>query len=268
MVHLSDATRYVCNPANILDWAAVAEMDAQLAALEDSTGIEVVVVAVDSLENEDCYETAIRLGQKYGVGKKSLNNGLVILLSTAQRCVQMATGSGLEGYLTDVHCKRIQRECMNPYFSEGEWSKGMQAGVSAVCETLQGSMKWEEEYEDDPLIFWIFVCVFLSIPLFSILSWWRSKKCPECGKHKLKLDHSEKVYSDAEKVKIQDVFICKHCGHSATRLRTLFKASNNIRYNGGGRRGGGGFGGFGGGYSGGGHFGGGHFGGGGAGSRF
>lgn len=270
MVHLQDETRYVCNPANILSWSAVASMDAELQRLEDSTGIEVVVVVVDSLENHDCYETAIRLGQKYGVGKKSLSNGLVILLSTVERCIQFSTGSGLEGYLTDVDSKRIQRDYMLPYFSEGDWTSGMSEGVHAVCEYLNGSMTYEDPNEVDPMML-IFVCFFLFIPILSLIGWWKAKKCPACGKHKLRLDHTEKIYSDSEKVKYQDTFICKKCGNSVVRVRTMYKASNNVRYNGGGRRGGGGFGGFGGGYYGGsrgGSFGGGHFGGGGAGSRF
>lgn len=270
MVHLQDETRYVCNPDNVLDWSAVAKMDAQLAELEDSTGIEVVVVAVDTLANHDCYETAIRLGQKYGVGKKSLNNGLVIMLSTSDRCVQLVIGSGLEGYLPDAICKRIQREDMNPYFSKGDWSQGMSHGVEAVCEILGGSMRYEDPMELDGITI-LFLCAFFAIPFLALAGWWKAKKCPACGKHKLRLDHTTKVYSDSKMVKYEDVFICKSCGESVVRLRTMYKASNNIRYNGGGRRGGGGFGGFGGGYSGGsigGSFGGGRFGGGGAGSRF
>lgn len=278
MAHLVDSTRYVCNPEHILSSSSVAAMDAKLNALEASTGIEVVVVAVDSLLNQDCYETAIRLGQKYGVGKSANNNGLVILLSTTERCVQFSTGFGLEAYLTDSYCKRIQRECMLEPFSQGDWSTGMQRGVEAVCEVLEGSMTYEAPDEGLDTETIIFLCLVFLIPLFSLLSWWRSKRCPSCGKHKLKLDHSEKVYSDSRVVKYEDTYICKHCGNPVVRQRTLYKSNNNIRYNGGGRRGGGGFGGFGGGYYGGGgfggggfgggSFGGGGFGGGGAGSRF
>ncbi len=275
MVHLLDETRYVCDPEHILDRGAVSRMDAMLNRLEDSTGVEVVVVAVDSLENHDCYETAIRLGQKYGVGKKSLDNGLVILLSTEERCVQFATGSGLEGYLTDVACNRIKREYMLPAFSQGDWSGGMEQGVDAVYRHLEGSMSYDDPDEIDP-IFVIFMALFLLVPVLSLVSWWKAKKCPFCGKHKLVLDHSTKIYSDSKKVIYKDLFICKCCGQSVARQRTMYKSNNAIRYNGGGRRGGGGFGGFGGGYIGGGFgggsmggsFGGGHFGGGGSGSRF
>lgn len=267
MVHLLDKRRYVCNPEQILSSSVVSRLDDALSRLEDSTGIEVVVVAVDTLANHDCYETGIRLGQKYGVGKSSLNNGLVILLSTSDRCVQFVTGTGLEGYLTDVDCSRIQRRYMNDAFSAGRWNDGMEAGVLAVCEALRGSMTWEGDPEvDDPTLY-IFLVFFLMVLMMSIYSSWESKKCPHCGKHKLSLDHTTKLRSDSSKAEFEDLFICKNCGESVKRSRVVYKANNRVRYNGGGRRGGGGFGGFGGGYSGG-HFGGGHFGGGGAGSRF
>lgn len=263
MVHLLDSTRYVCNPCNVLSWEHVAVMDQMLDVLEDSTGIEVVVIAVDSLANHDCYETAIRIGQKYGVGKKSLNNGLVILLSTVERCVQFSTGSGLEGVLPDVICKRIQRECMIPYFSRGEWSEGMLEGVKATYEVLQGSMTWSEEPGEDSLMDKIFVLFFfLFLPVIAIREWWKSKKCPNCGKHKLTRVETLRIYEDSHVRKYQDIYLCKACGDKTTRLRTVYKESHSSR--GGGF--GGGFGG-GGGFSGG-HFGGGHFGGGGAGSRF
>ncbi len=266
MVHLQDASRYVCNPDNVLSWESVATMDALLARLEDSTGIETVVIAVDSLENGDCYETAIRIGQKYGVGKSSLNNGLVILLSTNERCVQFSTGSGLEGYLPDVICKRIQRDYMIPYFSKGDWTGGMLQGVKAVYDTLQGSMTWEPESgEESPfsVIFVLLIC--FAFPILAIVSWWRNKKCPCCGKHKLKCVSSERIYSDSSVIKYRDTYWCKSCGQETTKLHTVYKSSNTSRHSGGGGFGGGGF--SGGGF-GGGSFGGGHFGGGGAGSRF
>jgi uncharacterized protein len=265
MVHLQDASRYVCNPENILSWDSVAVMDAMLSRLEDSTGIEVVVVAVDSLANHDCYETAIRLGQKYGVGKSSLNNGLVILLSTQERCVQFATGSGLEGDLPDVTCSRIQRTYMNPHFSEGDWTAGMTMGVRVVCDTLQGSMKWEgEDVELTPFEMLLFLASVLFFPFVALWTWWKRKKCPNCGKHSLKRVMSSKVYSDRTMYKFEDSYRCEKCGEELKRLRTVYKSTSTTRRSGG--YGGGFGGGFGG--SSGGHFGGGHFGGGGAGSRF
>ena len=132
LVHLQDARRYVSNPDGILSPEAVAVMDTTLFALERQTGIQTLVVAVEQIEGGDCFDFAFRLGQENGVGQKGRDNGLVILLVTGERCIQFATGYGLEGSLPDAICKRIQERYMNPYFRENNWNEGMVAGVEAV----------------------------------------------------------------------------------------------------------------------------------------
>ena len=61
------------------------------------------MVAVTGIEGGDCFDFAHRLGQETGVGQKERDNGLVILLSTDERCVQFATGYGLEGDIAGCH---------------------------------------------------------------------------------------------------------------------------------------------------------------------
>ena len=93
-VHLQNKFQYVCNPAGILSQAACDSIDRMLYNLEETTGIETVVAVVPSIGSEDCFEFAHQLLNKWGVGKKGKNNGLVILLVTDQRCIQFYTGYG------------------------------------------------------------------------------------------------------------------------------------------------------------------------------
>ena len=119
-VHLHDATRYVCNPANILTPVATDSIDSMLYALEQQTGIETVVAVLPTIGDADCYDFAFALGNKWGVGKSKNDNGLVVLLVTDQRCIQMVTGYGLEGHLPDAICKRIQLNDMIPYLKNNQ----------------------------------------------------------------------------------------------------------------------------------------------------
>ena len=124
-VHLQNKMQYVCNPAGILSQAACDSIDAMLYALEQQTGIETVVAVVPSIGETDCFDFCHQLLNKWGVGKKDKNNGLVILLVTDQRCIQFYTGYGLEGVLPDAICKRIQTKYMIPYLKDGNWDAGM-----------------------------------------------------------------------------------------------------------------------------------------------
>ena len=125
MVHLQDATRYVVNPEGILSASAVATIDSVLFALEQQTGIQTVVAVVSGIDGGDCFEFAYQLGKQNGVGQKQRDNGLVILLSTEERCIQFVTGYGLEGVLPDAICKRIQNRYMNNYFGQNKWNEGI-----------------------------------------------------------------------------------------------------------------------------------------------
>lgn len=71
MVHLQDARRYVCDPDGLLSVAARDSADRMLARLEQTKGIESVVVIVKRLEGGDCYEFGMQLARQYGVGSKS-----------------------------------------------------------------------------------------------------------------------------------------------------------------------------------------------------
>lgn len=272
-VHLQDKTRYVCDPSGILSAEATSTMDNLLYNLDQQTGIETVVAVVPSIGDADCFDFSHQLLNKWGVGKKGKDNGLVILLVTDQRCIQFYTGYGLEGVLPDAICKRIQTQEMIPYLKNGDWSNGMVAGIRAVCGRLDGSM--ENDYEDEEGIngWGILLAIFGSIAVvfgIAFFALWQSTKCPQCGKHQLQRT-SSKVLSKKNGVKTEEItYTCHNCGHRLTRQHQSYDENYRGRGGGMGPIIGGGFGGgrsSGGGF-GGGSFGGGRGGGGGAGSRF
>ena len=270
MVHLQDRTRYVSNPDGILSESAVATMDQILYQLEQNTGIQTLVVAVTGIEGGDCFDFAYRLGKEMGVGQKGRDNGLVILLSTDERCIQFATGYGLEGVLPDAICKRIQSRYMVEPFGKGDWNTGMVEGIRAINGYLDGSMEnigGEEEEDMLPLyLFGAFMLGGLGLFGFAV---WSQNRCPKCKKHKIQRISSQTLSRANGFITEETTYLCQNCGHTFTRKT---KSSDpNFR----GPRGGsgpifmgGGFGGRGGGGFSGGSFGGGSFGGGGAGSRF
>ena len=263
MVHLSDRTRYVSNPDGILSSSTVVTIDSMLLALEDSTGIQVLVAVLGDIEGGDCFDFAYRLGKENGVGQKESDNGLVVLLSTGERCVQFATGYGLEGVMPDAICKRIQQQYMVEHFAGGNWDAGMVAGMRAVCGVLDGTMEPPAEEEDLLAMILAMVFIFGGIALVAFVVWYFNR-CPNCGKRNVQRTGSQTIREANGATVLETTYVCKHCGHTFKRRdRTL---NNNRRGPGGGVIIGGGGYGRGGGF--GGSFGGGSFGGGGAGSRF
>ena len=265
MVHLADRTRYVSNPDSILSQGTVASIDSMLFSLEEKTGIQALVAVLTGIEGGDCFDFAYRLGKENGIGQEGRDNGLVVLLSTDERCIQFATGYGLEGVLPDAICKRIQQRYMVEHFGHDNWDAGMLEGMRAVCGHLDGSMENVADEDDDTVAILIFVAIFILALLFILWLVWYTSRCPVCKKHKIQSVGSHVVGHKNGYSIVQTTYRCQNCGHTFTR--TSHTPNNNGRGRGGGMIiGSGGFG-RGGGFSGG-SFGGGGFGGGGAGSRF
>lgn len=268
-VHLQDRNRYVCNPDGILSGAAVDSIDAAFRIIEDSTGIQTLVAVLSEIDPDDCFEFTHQLGEKVGVGRSSSDNGLVILLCTGERCIQFATGYGIEGVLPDAICKRVQERYMNRYFADDNWDAGMVAGAQALKDILLKG-EYDDEDDDNDKAAIAAICVFLGmfgfIIVIIIIIDRKSRKCPKCGKITLKQVGVSTISKRNGVKKELLTFKCTHCGYITSRNRTSYYSTGS---GGGGHHLGGGFGGgFGGGGHIGGSYGGGHFGGGGAGSRF
>jgi uncharacterized protein len=133
----TDAGNFVCNPDGILDNASVASINAVLQSLEADTKAEVAVVVLQSIDENEIDDFAVRLFQEWGIGKKGADNGLLILFVLDQRAVRFETGYGLEGVLPDAICKRIQMQTMIPAFKNGAYDKGLYQAVEQTASLIR-----------------------------------------------------------------------------------------------------------------------------------
>ena len=132
-VRLSNRLNHVSNPDGIITPDDAARINQLLNVVEDSLGIEVAVVAVNSIGDQDARMFATDLFKHWGLGQKSKDNGLLIQLVTepSQRSVVFETGYGIEGVLPDAICYRLQQRYMMPDLKAGDYSAGMLKGVMA-----------------------------------------------------------------------------------------------------------------------------------------
>ena len=135
-VHVADARKYVSNPDGVLSETTVARLDSIIAGVWRGSSAEVVVVAVGDVGGEDVNDYATELFEKWGIGKKDKDNGLLILVSEGDRKAVFRTGYGMEGVLPDALCGRIIRNVMAPHYRNGDYDGGTVAAVSAVADIL------------------------------------------------------------------------------------------------------------------------------------
>lgn len=144
-VHVADRTQYVSNPSNVLSPAAVSRLNSAIGSLWDNTSAELVVVAVDQVDDSMTPdEFATRLFEKWKIGKKDNDNGVLVLLSRDDHKVIIRTGYGVEGALPDIIAGRIIRNEMLPYYREDNYDEGTIAGISTIIGALSDPNVAEE----------------------------------------------------------------------------------------------------------------------------
>lgn len=126
----------VVDEADVLSVEAESRISDRLAELERRTGHQMVAVSVRSLAGRDIGDVARDLGNRWGVGRKAYDDGVILLVAPTERRVRIAVGRGLEGVLTDERCREIIDVRILPLFRKGDLEGGMEAGAEAIVASL------------------------------------------------------------------------------------------------------------------------------------
>ncbi|MBO4250542.1 MAG: TPM domain-containing protein [Paludibacteraceae bacterium] len=257
---------YVSNPDSIMTENDVNNFNYLARELEDSTKVELCAVALESIGEMDCFDFAYELFQRWGIGGKNKNTGVLILFVLDSHDIRIMTGTGIEGVLTDAICANIIQKYMVPCFRSGLYGSGICMGGLAIYEECTGGEAPEElvnmvsvtnrgqyasDEENDSEGFgvegWIIVgmvafCIFLAV-------WKPRVKCPNCKKRKGKLTKTqvERAATYAHGGNGIHFYKCQECGHEwsapYTTARLTRSSGSSSRGGGGGGHSGGSWGG-------------------------
>lgn len=135
---------YVNDFANIIPDTQELQLQSLLLSLEKLTTAQVAVVIMPSIAPYDIEYYAVKLFETWGIGQKGKDNGVLLLVAVKERRVRIEVGYGLEGALPDAICKQIIEKYIIPYFKQGNYGKGISAGVSQIVKYIA------REYNIDP----------------------------------------------------------------------------------------------------------------------
>ncbi|MGE6189165.1 TPM domain-containing protein, partial [Aeromonas salmonicida] len=128
----------VVDEANLMSRKQAHQLTQQLAAFEKRSGIQLVVVSIDSLDGETIEEYGYQLGRHWGIGQKGKNNGVLLLIAQDERKVRIEVGYGLEGALPDAIAANIIQTRILPAFKRGDMVAGVVAGSQSIMQALAG----------------------------------------------------------------------------------------------------------------------------------
>jgi uncharacterized protein len=123
-------------------------LNGALAELERTDSTQVKVLTIISLKGEPLESYSLRVAEKWGIGEKGLDNGVLLLIVQKERKIRIEVGYGLEESLTDLRAGRIIRHVIAPQFKMGRFDRGVMDGVNAIIDTVQGEYQaWDESNE-------------------------------------------------------------------------------------------------------------------------
>jgi len=223
---------WVSDTAQVIDAPTQSSMNSRIEQLYQSQGIEIAVVTVVDVAGTP-KEFATELFNLWGVGGAKADGGLLILLVMDQRRLEMETGYGLEGVLSDGWLGTMQSREMVPHFKAGDHAQGLEAGLVAIEARLLRSGDLVQTSSDPGGVTapaWTAaltgLCVvgggglLVSLPIFWI---WRRRRlerlCPACKVETHVLAESEEdEYLDAGQQSEEDagdvqwdVRLCPSC---------------------------------------------------------
>lgn len=130
--HLHNKFLYVSNPDSVISQQSVDSMNVILHSLDEELGVESAVIIVNHIENEDAFRMAQDVGNKYGIGKKETDRGLVVVVAYEDHKYFIAPGRGLESMLTDAECGQLARRYLTPFLRANNPDGGMTSLVRAT----------------------------------------------------------------------------------------------------------------------------------------
>jgi uncharacterized protein len=128
-------TNYVNDFAGVLDAATQATLNDLCRQVEQKAHAQISVVTVKSTDGEDVFSYAVDLYQKWGIGKKGSDRGVLILLATQDRKFGASVGYGLEPILPDGKIGGFRREVV-PYLARGDYAAGLSLMTSKIADVI------------------------------------------------------------------------------------------------------------------------------------
>ena len=138
---------FVSDFANILTSDERSILEQQIESFEKEKSWEIAIVTLPSLGGQSIEVLAQDIFEKWGIGKKDLDNGVLILVSMAERKSRIHTGYGAEGNLTDLQSSYILEDVLAEKFREGKYFEGFQNSLNEVMKALAGENILPENYE-------------------------------------------------------------------------------------------------------------------------
>jgi uncharacterized protein len=131
-------TSHITDQTGTLSTEQTSTLEQTLTAFEAKKGSQIAVLMVASTAPEEVEQFAIRMAEKWKLGRKKVDDGAILVIAKDDRAVRIEVGYGLEGVLTDLTSKRIISETILPRFKAQDFYGGITGGVAQMMSVVEG----------------------------------------------------------------------------------------------------------------------------------
>ncbi len=171
---------WVNDYAALLTQSEKLKIESLISEFEKKTGNEIAVVIIKSLEDNNLEDFTNRLFEKWGIGKKLKDNGVMILIALKERKIRIEVGYGLEPVINDSLAGDIIREKIAPYFKQNRYFDGIYTGVFEIAKIIakKTGIELDEKYTPKisrtskiSNIIFFFIFIFFILPVLIRHPW-------------------------------------------------------------------------------------------------
>ncbi|MGZ8222951.1 MAG: TPM domain-containing protein [Methylobacter sp.] len=138
VVGVPELSRRVTDLTATLSAEQASALENELAAFEAKKGSQIAVLIVPTTQPKDIAEFGIEVADLSQIGRKGIDDGVILIVAKDDRKLRLEVGYGLEGVIPDAVAKRVIAEIITPYFKEGDYAGGINAGVTQLMALVEG----------------------------------------------------------------------------------------------------------------------------------
>jgi uncharacterized protein len=113
------------------------QLESRLAHYEQETTHQIAILTVSSLRGESIEAFSLRVAKTWALGRKGLDNGVVVTVAPAEHSVRIELGAGMNRYVSEADAKRIINDVMIPAFRDGHYDIGLLRGIDRLFEACR-----------------------------------------------------------------------------------------------------------------------------------
>lgn len=131
-------TAHVTDLTGILTQTETMQLEQQLTEFESRKGSQIAVLIVPTTQPETIEQYSIRVTDAWQLGRKGIDDGVLLIVARDDRTLRIETGYGLEGILPDALARRIIDETIVPQFKQGHYFDGLRTGIEQIMRIIEG----------------------------------------------------------------------------------------------------------------------------------